>query len=490
MATGSHPPSQTSNQESRATITTPFPGQNTSINEQTLHRLLMEMHGQVQNFTSIVGEASTIRSGGDNTLAVVPATSRSDPIVYNYQSPSNSTVHHSIIQCEPPFRSMNASITSLPDAAAEHTASHTSLAGLHLILASPWLRKACHVFSDDTEVAQEQLKWLISQGYSRQVELYPSQTNDQLEESIRNAFGARATPGRLDLVKLRGSTMELNQDTWPIHSLANGFVSLAAYFRGCKHAFLFTNDWHDPSPYMEPLEEDIMRGWYAATKEANLKIHHHFNVDDDESMKDFLSGQKTRDDEVTVTQPPDGQTGTASPGPYEHDFDQDIHQAQASPVYESAAPTQFKATAESDDSGDDMDFGSTINSRLKPAPVPTTSKLPGASATLSGGSDDRKAAGYQSESEDADDIDQQAKFKLGQRIQKAILFSNQGYYHFKQAKMDLDALLRFTGTRTIKQHVTSARHDYRLSTIVATLVTSRNYRLTNDFALGQKYEGH
>ncbi|KAJ9094748.1 hypothetical protein QFC21_005906 [Naganishia friedmannii] len=137
---------------------------------------------------------------------------------------------------------------------------------------------------------------------------------------------------------------------------------------------------------MESLEEDFMRGWYAATTEANLKIHHHFNVDDDELMKDFLNG-------------------SASPGPHENDFDEDIHRAQTSPVYESTAPEQFKATVESDDSGDDMGFGSTVKSWLKRAIAPTTSKLPGVIIATSGGSDGGKVAGYQSESEESDDID-------------------------------------------------------------------------------------
>ncbi|KAJ9091559.1 hypothetical protein QFC21_007184 [Naganishia friedmannii] len=380
-----------------------------------------------------------MRSVAETSLAIVPATSRSGPIVYNYQSPSNSTVHHSIMQCEPASRNVTASITSLPDTEHEHVAGHQALSGvnlmdtfrslqknpsytsgasapavlsqpkphhfqphfpvskpsakkahiipnsvavrpkgkicvfgknehsrLHLILASGWLRRAWQVFSDDTDVAQEQLKWLIAQGYSRQVELYPSQPNDVLEEIIRNAFGARAPPGRFDLVKFRGSTMELNQDTWLIHSLTNGSVSLAAYFRGCKHAFLFTNEWRDPSPYMETLEEEFMTGWYAATKEANIKIHGHFNINDDEYMKEFLNRHAIKDTELPNISGDAQEAGYespayTSPNLYDDMADNGITHSNASP------PSRPRATVESEESDDETDIRSTINGWLKPA---------------------------------------------------------------------------------------------------------------------------
>ncbi|KAJ9115798.1 hypothetical protein QFC24_006906 [Naganishia onofrii] len=425
------------------------------------------------------------------------------------------------MNCEPPSQNITASITSLPEAEHEHIAGVSALSGVNLMdtfrslpnnpsyasatptsvnhgtqpkphqfqphfpVTKPSAKKAhiipnstairpkgkiCvfgkndhsrlfHIFSNDTDVAQEQLKWLIAQGYSRQVELYPSQPNDVLEENIRNEFGARAPPGRLDLVKFRGSTMELNQDTWPIHSLANGSVSLAAYFRGCKHAFLFTNEWRNPPSFMKDLEEEFMTGWYVATKEANMRIHGHFDIDDDEYMKEFLNLRAIKDAGVVSTSTPGQQPEHTPPeytslDPFDDVFSPGIDDGYASPVSVSGYPSRLKATVESDESGDEADITSTINGWLKPAPVASTSQLP-MSKVVPADFREGKMRGYQSQSDDSDDIDQEAKFKLGQRIQKAILFSTQGYHHFKKAKMDFDALLGYSGTHKHKLHATS-----------------------------------
>ncbi|KAJ9090941.1 hypothetical protein QFC21_007348 [Naganishia friedmannii] len=78
-------------------------------------------------------QGSGLRSVAEASLAIVPATSRSGPIVYNYQSPLNSTVHHSIMQCEPASRNVTASITSLPDTEHEHVAGHQALSGVNLM---------------------------------------------------------------------------------------------------------------------------------------------------------------------------------------------------------------------------------------------------------------------------------------------------------------------------------------------------------------------
>ncbi|KAJ9090940.1 hypothetical protein QFC21_007347 [Naganishia friedmannii] len=145
---------------------------------------------------------------------------------------------------------------------------------------------------------------------------------------------------------------------------------------------------------METLEEEFMTGWYAVTKEANIKIHGHFNINDDEYMKEFLNRHAIKDTELPNT------SGDAQEAGYE------------SPAYTS--PSLYDEMADND--------------------------ITHSNASPPSGFKERKTECYQSESDDSEDIDQEAKFKLGQRIQNAILLSNQGYHHFKKAKKEFDAL--------------------------------------------------
>jgi hypothetical protein len=147
------------------------------------------------------------------------------------------------------------------------------------------------VFSEYSDTAKTQLAWLINHGYSRQIELYSSLSNEEVAETIRKALGHCAPIGGFDIVKFQPGTTDLNQDTWPVADLLNGAVSLVAFFQSCKHAFIFDTNWRHPAGHQQEQELLWLRDWYAMTKARCLELYSTFDEDDNPLMKEILGSE-------------------------------------------------------------------------------------------------------------------------------------------------------------------------------------------------------
>ncbi|KAJ9107746.1 hypothetical protein QFC21_001207 [Naganishia friedmannii] len=156
----------------------------------------------------------------DHMAGVPPPPNSNAAFIYNYQSPGHSTpkpaakAAHSI---EAATAKINrAEVKVLNFGKDEHCRSHD-------IPATIWLRKSWTVFSEDSDVAKTKLACLINNGYSRQIELYASLSNEDVAETICRVSGASGPISAFELVKFQQpGTTDLNQDTWPVLKLANG----------------------------------------------------------------------------------------------------------------------------------------------------------------------------------------------------------------------------------------------------------------------------